>query len=302
MEFKDLEYIVAVAEEQNLSRAAERLIVTQPTLSKTVARLEKAAGCPLFVRTQHGLVLTENGERFIDISKTLLRLKDELDEELRGIAQGVAGRIRLGISYTFSGSLVPKVLPIFSQLHPGVEVAIHTETSSLLQRLLLDGDIDVAVLVETERHRDLLYEVLFYEQILLAASEENDVTRLGEIVPGEDYPYLAPSALAGQRYILSHEKMRLRQSADQFFRDEGIVPDIAVTTASTTTAIHLASQNVGLAFVPSTLAGEHSEPPVPKYFHTAPTLADWKVVIAIGKKHRRSKLLNNFLQVFKNAM
>lgn len=302
MDFKDLDYIVAVANEQSLSRAAEKLIVTQPTLSKTVARLEKAAGCPLFERTQHGLSLTEEGTRFVEIARKLLTLKEELDEEMRGIATGGAGRIHLGISYTFSRSLVPRVLPVFSRTHPAAEVVIHTETSSLLQRMLLDGELDVAILVETERHKALSYETLFFEQILLAISPDNALTTLGAARENEDYPYLDPKSLQGQRFILSQEKMRLRESADAFFRAEGIIPDVAVTTASTTTAINLASQGVGVAFIPASTAMDYVEPPVPLYFSTADTLADWKVVIALRRKNKKSALLGSFVQAFKDSM
>lgn len=302
MDFKDLDYVVAVANELSLSRAAEKLIVTQPTLSKNVARLEKAAGCPLFERTQHGLTLTEEGTRFVEIARKLLTLKEELDDEMRAIAKGGAGRIHLGISYTFSRSLVPRVLPIFSRTHPSAEVVIHTETSSLLQRMLLDGELDVAILVETERLKTLSYETLFHEQILLAISPDNPVAAHGAALENEEYSYLDPELLRGQRFILSQEKMRLRESADAFFRAENIIPDVAVTTASTTTAIHLASQNVGVAFIPSSTAMEYVEPPVPLYFATADTLADWKVVIALRKKNKKSTLLGGFVQAFKDAM
>lgn len=302
MDFKDLNYMVTVADELNFSRAADKLIVSQPTLSQSISKLEKQAGCPLFLRQQHGLSLTEEGERFVTIAKKLLQLKDEMDDEIKSVATGHAGRIQLGISYTFSRNLVPRVLPVFTQEYPNTEVAIHNETSAVLEKMLLDGKLDVAVLVETVKNKDLSYEVLFYEQVLLAVSPDNPLVKKGVSKEDEEYLYLDPKLLKGQRFIVSEEKMRLRESADAFFQKEGITPEIAVTTASTSTAINLAGQNVGIAFIPASQAEADDEPSKPVYFTTADTLADWKVSIAVKKYGRPPSLLEGFIQAFKKAM
>lgn len=302
MDFRDLEYLIAVAGEKNLSRAAEKLIVTQPTLSKTLSRLEKAAGAPLFTRQQYGLEPTGTGLRFLEIAEKILKTKRELDDEMHLIAQGHAGRIHLGISHTFSRGLIPKVLPLYSRDNPGVEVTIHTETSSVLERLLLEDEIDIAVVVETERNRSIAYEALFRERLLLAVSADDPLSGKAKKRPGGEYPYLAPAELHGQRFILSQEKMRLRESADSFFRAEGIVPDIAVTTASNMTALRLASHGVGAAFLPASYAQLNLDPPLPLFFTTAATLADWKVDVAVRKKNRSSPLLKGFIQVLKSVL
>ncbi len=302
MDFRELEYFSAMAAEKNLSRAAEKLIVSQSTLSKTLARLEDKTGCPLFDRVQHGLHLTEAGEKFFEITRRLLRIKHEMDAELHAISQGIAGRVHFGISYTFSKSLVPKVLPIFSRDNPQIEVIIHTETSSVLEDLLLDGSIDVAVIVETTRNRALAYEVLFYEEILLAISPDNPLCEKAVTREGEEYPYIAPADLAEAKFILSQEHMRLRDSADTFFHAEKIAPDIAVTTASVSTAIHLASHDVGVAFVPLSYALSPIDPPAPRFFTTASTLPDWKVSIVIKRNSAKKPLLASFVKAFKSAM
>lgn len=302
MDFKELGYLVGIAAEQSLSRAAEKLIVDQSTLSKALARLEEKAGCPLFTRNQHGLTLTEEGEHFLEVSRRLLKLKGELDDEMRAIAKGLAGRIHLGISYTFSKTLVPKVLPVFSRDNPGVEVFIHTETSADLAQMLVDGDIDVAVMADAKKNKQLAQEVLFHEQILLAVSPDNPLSAKGKRLDGEDFLHVAPRLLVGERFILSQERMRLRETADAFFRAEGMVPEIAVTTASISTALHLASHNVGIAFIPLSYTLDPIDPPAPVFLSTDDTLADWKVSIAVSRKNRKSPLLNRFIKAFKDAM
>ncbi len=301
MDFRDLEYIVRAAEELNLSRAADKLIVSQPTLSKTLARLEEAAGAPLFLRNRHGLELTAAGRRFVGIAHKLLRIKRDLDDEMRVIAQGQAGRIQLGISHTFSRSLVPKVLPVYSRLHPDVEVVIHTHTSSLLENLLVQDAIDVAVLVETGRNSSLAYEHLFQEEVLLAVAKDGKLAAKAAKRKGRAFPFIAPAELAGERFILSQAGMRLRESADAFFRAEGIIPDIAVTTASNMTALRLASHGVGVAFIPASYARLSLEPPLPRFFSTSASLPDWNVAVVMRKKSVASPLLAGFAAAFKDA-
>ncbi|MCD8140847.1 MAG: LysR family transcriptional regulator [Planctomycetaceae bacterium] len=302
MDFKDLGYLVGIAEEMNLSRAAEKLIVDQSTLSKTLARLEAKAGQPLFYRTQAGLEITGAGTRFVAIARRLLKLKEEMDDEMRVITKGLAGRIHLGISYTFSRTLVPKVLPIFNQDNPGVEVIIHTETSALLEQMLLDGSLDVAVIVEPGKNRSLACETLFYEQILLAVSDKNPLSGQGEKKADEDFPYLSPKLLAGRHFILSQTGMRLRESAESFFKAENMIYDIAVTTASVATAMQLAAQDVGIAFIPHSYTLEPNLSPSLAFFCTDGTLADWRVCIAVKKKGGQSALIKRFVTSFKAAM
>ena len=304
MEFRDLEYVVKVAEELSLSRAAEKLIVAQPTLSKTVARLEASTGNQLFIRRQHGLELTEEGRRFVDIARKLLKAKQDLDDEMHAIARGQAGRIHLGISHTFSRSLVPKVLPVYSRNNPDVEVVMHTETSSILEQLLVHGEVDVAVMVlpETARNASLAYETLFRERLLLAVSPDNPLCGLGEKREGMEHPYVEPGALKEQRFILSQERMRLRESAEAFFRAEGLLPEIAVTTASNMTALRLASHGVGIAFLPISYTRLNLDPPLPRFFATADSLEDWHVAIAVHKKNGNVPLLRTFIQTFRDAM
>ena len=301
MDFKDLTYIIAAASELNFSRAAEKLFVAQPTLSQTVSKLEKRAGCKLFERMQYGLCLTDEGKRFVEIARKILDLKEDLDRDMHNIRHGQTGQIHLGISYTFSSFLLPKVLPNFSNDYPAVEIIIHTETSSVLERMMLDGSLDVAVIVELEKHKSLNYEVLFYEQVLLAVSPDNPLAKNGLPQKGEDWPYLEPEMLTNQRFILSQDKMRLRQSADTFFQAEGIIPEIVVTTASIPTAMRLAAHNVGIAFIPASHAAKDVAPPAPSYFSTASTLTDWAVSIA-HRKDKDAGILSCFTQAFKNAM
>lgn len=298
MELLDLEHFIAVVNEGNLSRASEKLFITQPALSQCISRLETDIGNLLFDRSQRGIVLTETGHAFYRIAGKMLDLKRVFDQDLLSSNKGIVGRVRLGISHYFSNQLLPKVLPRFQERFPQVEVIIHTETSSALERLLSSGELDVIVMVETEPNPLFQANLLFHEQILLAMDPQNSLVRYGEAREPGSYPYMDPKRLQAQSFILSPERTRLHYSAERFFAAEGLTAKLSVVTSSIDTAVRLAAYGGGIAFVPKAFAATSSGDPCPVFFSTAPTLADWKVVIAVHKDVHQSTLINDFIQAF----
>ncbi|GHV29190.1 LysR family transcriptional regulator [Spirochaetia bacterium] len=302
MDFRDLTYFITVAREQNISRASEKLFVSQPALSETIARLEKRVGCALFLRQQHGLMLTKEGEAFAETARKIIQIKDEMEEEIHTVTRGYSGRIRLGISHLFSGVLLPKALPEFRIQRPNVEIVVNNQTSSVLERMLMDDELDVVIMVESKPNEQLVLQVLFYEQILLAVSPQNPIAALGVPDPGEDYPFLSPELLQGQLFILSQEKMRLRESAEAFFAAENISYKTGIITASVETANRLAAYNSGIAFIPAIYAETIDTSPKPSYFTTGDSLKDWTVAIGWRKKHKQDQLLQDFARIFKESI
>jgi DNA-binding transcriptional LysR family regulator len=300
IDLKHLYYITTVARGKNISRAAEKLYIAQSALSQTIIRLEERIGTAIFNRLRYGVSLTLEGKHFVRISEQMLNIKKELDNDLRFITNGHEGKIQFGISHTFSGSLLPQALSDFHWDHPHVEIIVHTETSAVLKLMLLDSSLDAAVMVESgKKDPRLNYEVLFYEQILLAISPENPIVKQGIQREKEEYPYLEPKLLHSQSFILSESNMRLRQSAEAFFATENIDPIVAVTTANIDTAENLVVHNVGIAFIPASHIANHEISKNLKYFSTAPTLSDWTISIVKTKKGISSPLLDAFLSVLK---
>jgi DNA-binding transcriptional LysR family regulator len=300
IDFKHLYYISAVAREKNISRVAEKLYIAQSALSQTIIKMEERIGTAIFNRLRYGISLTLEGRYFVHISDQMLDIKKELDNDLRFITNGHEGKIQFGISHTFSDSLLPQALSDFHWDHPHVEIIVHTETSAVLKLMLLDFSLDAAVMVESgKKDPRLSYEVLFYEQILLAISPENPIVEQGIQKEKGEYPYLEPKLLHGQSFILSENNMRLRQSAETFFAAENIDPVVAVTTANIDTAENLVAHNVGIAFIPASHITKHETPKNLKYFSTAPTLSDWTISIVKTKKSKPSPLLEAFLSILK---
>jgi DNA-binding transcriptional LysR family regulator len=147
MELRHLRYFVVVAEEQNVTRAAERLHVSQPPLSRQIRDLEEELGVGLFRRTAKSLALTEAGKIFLNEARAVLLQAEKAVQTVRAIAAGERGQLRVGYAPSLTVELLPKALRAFEGQCPGVRVTLHDlSTEECVQRLAA-RKLDVALTV-----------------------------------------------------------------------------------------------------------------------------------------------------------
>jgi DNA-binding transcriptional LysR family regulator len=147
MELRHLRYFVVVAEEQNVTRAAERLHVSQPPLSRQIRDLEEELGVELFRRTGKSLALTEAGKIFLIEARAVLLRMDKAVETVRTLARGDRGSLRIGYARSLTAEFLPRALRLLEAERPGVRVALHDlSTEECVQRLTA-GKLDLALTV-----------------------------------------------------------------------------------------------------------------------------------------------------------
>jgi LysR family transcriptional regulator, benzoate and cis,cis-muconate-responsive activator of ben and cat genes len=172
VELRHLRYFVAVAEAQNVLRAAtQKLHVSQPAVSRQIRDLEDELGVQLFERTGKSVSLTDAGHVFLKEARTVLERTDEAVRNVRAFAQ--AGETELHIGYTpvFRTQIVSPALRAFQQAMPKVHVKLHDWTSEKIVTSLRDGRLQLAFIVRPAKRgafRDLRFEELLREQVHLA--------------------------------------------------------------------------------------------------------------------------------------
>jgi DNA-binding transcriptional LysR family regulator len=152
MELRHLRYFVAVAEEQNFSRAAARLYVSQPPLSRQIRDLERELGVSLFERTPKAVKLTEAGSVFLLEARAALQRVDEAIETVKAAASGKKGRVRVGYAASPTAEALPRALKAFKQSNPHVAVHLRTMNSPAMLKGLQEGSLDVALVVPLSPH------------------------------------------------------------------------------------------------------------------------------------------------------
>jgi LysR family transcriptional regulator, benzoate and cis,cis-muconate-responsive activator of ben and cat genes len=182
MELRHLRYFVTVAEEENVTRAAARLHLSQPPLSRQIRDLERELGVNLFDRSANGVRLTEAGETFLAEARSVLELADRAVERVQAVGLGKQGRVRVGHAAA-AIDVLRRALPSFSRTHPDVSIDLREMTSQGMLRALRDRTLDVALTVAISPHdlEGLVVEPLGAYAICLAMSKKHRFTRLREV-------------------------------------------------------------------------------------------------------------------------
>jgi DNA-binding transcriptional LysR family regulator len=172
MELRHLRYFIVVAEEQNVTRAAERLHVSQPPLSRQIRDLEAELGVALFRRTAKSVALTEAGKIFLIEARGLLLQVDKAVQTVRAVASGDRGHLRIGYAPSLTVEILPKALRAFESDGPGVRVSLHDLSTEECVQKITAQKLDVALTVRpaAARMRGLVFEKLITYPICCAVA------------------------------------------------------------------------------------------------------------------------------------
>jgi len=174
IELRHLRYFVAVAEELNFSRAAERLHIAQPALSAQIRALESQLGCKLFSRTTRKVELTTNGEMLLKDAYEILRRTDAAIAKLNAAARGERGLLKIGFAAHGAGEVGMEILRRFAKEFPSVETElISASTLEELQSKVADRETDVAFVWLPLLYEELVAVKILAERKLVAMHPEH---------------------------------------------------------------------------------------------------------------------------------
>lgn len=184
MELRQLRYFVAVAEQANISRAAQKLFLTQPALSRQIKALEGEFGVCLLERSAHSIRLTPAGEALLREVRELLQRADTILERVRAAGQGV--RLRVGYAPSLASGLLSGAVEIFAQKHPAARVELFDLSSRELLAGLEGDTLDVALTVRQKRDgRGLKWTPLAEVSWQLAVNRHHPLARRKEVTSAE---------------------------------------------------------------------------------------------------------------------
>ena len=252
MNFRNLQYFLAAAEEKNITHAARKLYISQQSLSGHIAKLEEELGVPLFERGAE-LRLTYAGERLALLARQICSLEQEILRETGEISDRRRGRLRLGISYTCGRSILPMILPAFCAAHPLVEISLMEGNYRQLNEWLRQGEIDVLIGYMPIDVPGAQVSVILQERLFLAcpkpfsakvfSGDEEKIRRARQ--EGPDIRLFGE-----QPFILLKKGNRIRAMLDSYAARLGFLPRVLLETENIETALALAEQGMGLTLYP----------------------------------------------------
>ena len=249
MEIKDFEYIRAIVAHKNLTRAAEFLFITQPSLSMYIKNMETRLGFDVFQVIGKKFTLTSLGEMYLETGNKILELKDNFQSTLETIQEQTYGKIKLAIPLLRSSYLLPEILPKFGELYPNVKIELFEDASVNLEKKIQDGQVDIIIMNKPERFLNMDYEIIRKEKILLAVPQKILAEKNLSFNYQDIYPYLDLKTLEDQRFILHFPNQRTGQMAEKIFRCYQMKPKNIFYTRNIETALNLTVAEYGISFV-----------------------------------------------------
>jgi len=240
-----LEYFVAVAEEQQFTRAAERLGVAQPSISSQVRRLERMLGTPLFHRGRGPVALTDAGKELLPLARRVL---SDFAEVIQGVTEveGLRrGHVAIGATPSLGTTLLPAVLDRFHHRYPGVSLTVSERASRYLVEGLESDTLDLALAIMPLHHP-------MFERVVLAIEELVLVIAVDHVLGGRDIISIAD--LRDVPMIMFREGYDLRPTTLAAFDRAGFAPSIVLEGVEMSSVLSMVAAGIGAAIVPSIVA------------------------------------------------
>lgn len=248
MELRHLRYFIAVAEELNFSRAAQRLALTQPSLSRQIHDLEAELGVSLILRLPRQLVLTAEGQFFLEQARNLLDAADQAVLQTQRLGQGVAGQLVVGYNTDQAGcGLFPAILQNYRQQYPHVTVSLHSMELSRQVAAVHDREIDLGFNIRLGKEKfEPGFKGLCWEN--LSADPLFAALPTGHKLAGKEKVSL--KELAAQPFIWSSGQLNHRTGdyTPTLFEEAGFLPERFVSSLPRkTNPLELVEKGLGVS-------------------------------------------------------
>lgn len=274
-----LKYVVTVAEEKSITKAAKKLYISQPSLSLSIHAIEDSLGTELFIRGKNSVTLTPAGQAYVEWAKVTLESAKQLEAKLNKIQAGSKRQLDIGASWQRSAALLPESISRFYDRTKDCNIKIHEDVSANLSSALQADRLDIIISLphaDTTLYRSV---PLFQERFLLAASDQVDIP----CARAEPYAYVDKSAIIGQPVIMLQEQQYLGKVMRNLLLGLNYIPEKSTECTNIETVHSLVSQNMGVTLLPDVSVFLRRIENVNYYMFNDPTLSC--TVAAVYKKN-----------------
>lgn len=295
MDLKQIEYIVKIAEENNITRAAEKLFITQSALNQQLLKLEKELGTPLFDRSRRSWHPTAAGELYLRTAREMLRMKHNLYHQIEDIANVQNGRLAIGFTPTRGIQMFSSIYPQFHRICPAVRVEPR-ELSVRQQELLLASeelDIGFMTLLPERQKAGLEYIPLTNEEIFLAVPRTHALAA-HSAPPGEPPAVIDLALFKEEPFVLMYQTSTIRELVDELFRDAGFHPRVLFETSNAGTIVTMIQARMCCGLLPAYYVDHSCDDyccfALPRHPH-------WEITAAYKKKRYLNKAAREMISL-----
>ncbi|HJC48780.1 MAG TPA: LysR family transcriptional regulator [Candidatus Lachnoclostridium pullistercoris] len=247
MDTRYLTYILTIAEERNMTKAAKKLFVSQSSLSQYLTKLEQELGTPLFFRTKGELILTPAGELYTEAARNVIRIKKQLYRDIASLEN--RGHVTITVTSQFGLQTLTDVIPRFKAIYPDYRIEITEQSLPSATRMLLEENLDLGLLAANavEPFSPENVRVLCREEVLFAVPASHPFVKKNPsgTIARKDIKTI----FQNENFLLSRRGSTLRTLTDQLFEELDFSPTILCETNSVTATLRMAAEGIGVTFI-----------------------------------------------------
>lgn len=320
MNFRQMRYVIALSEELNFSHAAQRLYISQPSLSQYIRAIEDEIGTQLFDRSGGHVSLTPAGERFVEIAREILALADHLKEAVVRAGKGERGLLRIGVSD--SGSIMmPLLLPELQNRFPETQISFVEQPVGELEVRVLNGELDLIFTMLPMRQREkfeivpilrddfliacprALPAIQVWLANAMATQQDAYLSNPGALAyPQTDFPALPLSLLLSLPYItvkLSRFEFEMDRALGDATRFK---PNVIMEVANVITALSMVAAGNGICPVPATIIRLGVQDPKVFYCRIGDVPASCELAVSHRKGTQLTAAANAYVDMLKTLV
>jgi DNA-binding transcriptional LysR family regulator len=291
VDFGQLEAFVQVAAHHSFSGAAKVLQLTQPSITARIQALEREMGEELFDRSGRAVRLTDAGAILLPYAERMLQILQEAKEGVEDVRSVHAGSLRVGSAVTISTYVLPRILRTFHLRYPGVEVIVHTGRSEQVLGMLLSDEVQVG-LVRSLTHPDVETVDLYADEVILVANPDHPFAADGQATIEE---------VSTQPVILADRGSSYYGLIHDFFRQAGVVPNVAMEMDSMEATKRMVEEGLGIALLPRVCLGrELKQGLLTEVVITNAPAISRQIALIYRKGRRRVRTVQAFLDVLQS--
>ncbi len=267
MDIKDIRYFVAIAQERSMSKASQTLFISQPMLSQTVKKLENEFGAQLFIRKGNTLTLTLAGDHLLKSGIQLLAEHEAILSDMRNLSVSKEETVRFGISSFYSRQYIPELFLYYKNNFPNVHLKPVENSSPQLEKMVLNGELDLCFVPSTPENDGLSYRTIDIEEFLLAIPRDHPANKYA--LPSTGRPYMEFTHVMDSPFILHHQGSKSWVMCERLFNHFGFTPKVIFETVNRETMYSLTSLGIGVCILPEMMTRMHLRQESPNFYRIA---------------------------------
>lgn len=296
---REIEYILAIAQEGSITKASQKLYIAQPSLSQTLKRVETEFNVSLFTRVKGRLKLTPEGEVFVKSGQEVLDTLQQLQDKFSVLSNAESGKLVVGVPYLLGTLVATYILPIYRERFPQIDLQLVESSSTELEQLLMEGAIDICVIPLPFKFNTFPHHMFLQSRMVLLASKTSEIQHSCYRKSPEDrFPYVDITKLDNAPFIIGHQGQRIRTINETIFKKARITPHIVMTSRNQETIKRMVANNIGYTFIPEHYLEIFGSFDYLDCYYLEPDVDyAWTVVVAYYDDSHSSTAMKHFLDI-----